>query len=195
MAQGGFGTKVVLDEYTHICLCKSSCARWCLFPPPGAERVRFPMEQPGWSSSHMHHEKRQQLVLHLGCRRRKVCLIARIRTCWRSERRGGRGKKKRRRKKSFKWQDWAYSIWPACAIQALGGSRSTCERLRLGGSSREEKRHCRMEDSQTPANRRALQVHGARLTVRCHPAANSAWSPGRANAWTMRGTNLFFHLS
>ncbi|XP_074758763.1 anoctamin-4 isoform X1 [Athene noctua] len=68
-------------------------------------------------------------------------------------------------------------MWPACAMQTSGGSQSTCERLRLG-SSREEKRCCRMGDSRTPASRRDVQVHGAQLTVLCHPAANSAWSPG-----------------
>ncbi|XP_068257270.1 anoctamin-4 [Nyctibius grandis] len=68
-------------------------------------------------------------------------------------------------------------MWPACAIQASGGSRSTRQRLRLG-SSKGEKRRCRMGDSWIPANRRGLQVHRTQLTVCCHPAANSAWSPG-----------------
>lgn len=51
-----------------------------------------------------------------------------------------------------------------------------------------------MGDSQTPASRSGLQVHAAGLTVCCHPAANSAsaWSPGRANAWTVQGINYFF---
>lgn len=49
-----------------------------------------------------------------------------------------------------------------------------------------------MEDSQTPASRRDLEVRGARVMVRCHPAANSAWSPGRANAWNVQDINYVF---
>lgn len=82
-------------------------------------------------------------------------------------------------------------MWPACAVQASGGSRSTRQRLWLG-SSGEEKRRFRMEDPRTPASRRDLEVRGARVMVRCHPAANSAWSPGRANAWTVQGINYVF---
>ncbi|XP_064011077.1 anoctamin-4 isoform X1 [Pogoniulus pusillus] len=68
-------------------------------------------------------------------------------------------------------------MWPACAIQASGGSRGACERLQLG-SSREEKRCCRMGHSQAPAGRRRLQVHRARPAVLSHPAASSARSSG-----------------
>lgn len=76
-------------------------------------------------------------------------------------------------------------MWPVCAIQASGGSRSAGERLLLGSSSRGEKRHFRMGDSRASANRRGLQVHRAQLMIRCHSAANSAWSPGRVGAWTI----------
>lgn len=58
----------------------------------------FPVGQPGGSSSHMYHVKSQQLVLHLGCSRRTVCLIVRIRACWRCERREGREKKEKKKK-------------------------------------------------------------------------------------------------
>lgn len=59
------------------------------------ERGCFPVEQPDWSSS---HAKGQQLLLHLSCRRGKVCLIAKIRISWRSGRRQERREGKRKEK-------------------------------------------------------------------------------------------------
>lgn len=174
---GSVCSEKFLGEQTQMCLCKSSPVYWWLFLLLLFKGVWLPAEQPGWSSSYMYHVKRQQLVLH-GCRGGKVFLIAKIRT-----RRGGG--------EAFKQQDWAYNMWPACAIQALGVSRSTHKGLWLG-NSRKEKRHRRMGDSKTPASRRGLQVHKARLTVSCHPAPNSAWSPGRMNAQTVQDINYFF---
>lgn len=84
-------------------------------------------------------------------------------------------------------------MWPACAIEASGGRRSTGKRLWLG-SSRGEKRHFRMGDSWASANRRGLQVHRAQLMIRCHSAANSAWSPGRVGAWIVQGMHNFGSL-
>lgn len=169
-------------------LCKPSHGCWCL-PPPLPEGVRFPTEQPWPEQQPQAAGGEAEAPAPSWLWGGEVCFVAGARASCRSGRGGREGKLKK--KKSFKWQDWAYSMWPACAVQASGGSRSTRQRLWLG-SSGEEKRRFRMEDSQTPASRRDLEVRGARVMVRCHPAANSAWSPGRANAWTVQDINYVF---
>ncbi|KAM3673059.1 anoctamin-4 isoform 1-T1 [Ammospiza maritima maritima] len=78
-------------------------------------------------------------------------------------------------------------MWPACAMQASGGSRSIGERHWLGSSS-SKKHPSRMGDSSTPGNRGGLEVHRPGQTVCWCSAASSAWSPGRANAWTVQGS-------
>ncbi|XP_072779367.1 anoctamin-4 isoform X3 [Taeniopygia guttata] len=70
-------------------------------------------------------------------------------------------------------------MWPACAIQASEGSRSTGERRWLGSSRK--KHPSRMGDSRSPGNRGGLEVHRSQQTVCWHSAA-------RANAWTVQGS-------
>ncbi|XP_058276306.1 anoctamin-4 isoform X2 [Hirundo rustica] len=77
-------------------------------------------------------------------------------------------------------------MWAACAIQALAECRSTGERRWLGSSRK--KRRSRMGDSRAPGDGGGLEVHRPPQTLCCHPAAHSAWSPGRAKAWTMQGS-------
>lgn len=72
-------------------------------------------------------------------------------------------------------------MWPVWVIQASEGSRSTQKRRLWLGSGTEKKRCCRMGDSQAPAGRRGLQAQQTQLMV-SYPAANSAWSSGRASA-------------
>ena len=76
-----------------------------------------------------------------------------------------------------------------------GFGRQQEEMREAPAGKQQQKRRCRMGDSRIPANRRGLQVHGARLRVRCHSAANSTWSPGRAGAWIVQGINYSIFLS
>lgn len=111
------------------------------------------------------------------------------------ERREEEGGEKKRKKKTKPLN--GKTALPTCGqhvphrLQEAAGAQVR-ERHWLGSSSK--KHRSRMGDSRTPGNRRGLEVHKPQQTVCCPSAANSAWSPGRANAWTLQGM-LFFHLS